>query len=771
MRPIRIRIENFIGLSNVNISFEDKELFVIQGPNGSGKSSLLEAIYFALFGKTLRHGGKYKREEVVNKASSIGRALVELEFSHQGKRWRVKREILRSKDTGAAYLECLDDGEKVQGNSEVSKRISKILGFTDDTFKTTVLLPQGKITSFLELSSTERMRVLKDLLGGEKVYRIAELVKFDLREMEGNLNALKAQIGAIDLEGLRKEKESLVRKISDLEIELSKIVERINSLSEELRRDRERERLLRDLALEKELLNKAESRKAELFRELHELDEALKEDGAKIRGLESDLKVAEEVLIREEKLLNRFRSISLEVSPLRAEIRSLEKDIKAKREKVNHFKVDIDRIGSEVAKLRKEYESLERELEEVENDYERKRTGYMVVELKKRLKVGDVCPICGSIVVKVNHGAIESSLAELSSLREARDRIRKELEKKRGLISSKDKEREEKERQRNELLSEIEDKERSIKEKEKKISELLELFGLKEEEIDRALSEQDTKVKNIREKVSELKQSLSRLEESRKSKIRERERISLELGRLEEEVKLRRDKISEMELREGIGLSLDEVNRQIELKEKELERLRAFERSIGEELSVSKERLKFVDEKIENHAILERKIRELTDEVSLLSKLNETLYDSNFPKFLLSQYLMDAARIANDYYLPKLSRSRYSIEATVDFDLRVLDNDLAKEERDIKELSGGEKVLISFALALGIAEVLAGGLEAFFIDEGFSPLDRENLGIVAHELLGLEGKGKLIGIITHDPLFADYFPVKLKVEGGRASWV
>ena len=92
MRPLRLYARNFIGLREVNISFENKGLFVIQGPNGAGKSSILEAIYFALFGKTIRHDRGY--EGVVNKLSSENKALVELEFLHHGKRWRVKLSLI-----------------------------------------------------------------------------------------------------------------------------------------------------------------------------------------------------------------------------------------------------------------------------------------------------------------------------------------------------------------------------------------------------------------------------------------------------------------------------------------------------------------------------------------------------------------------------------------------------------------------------------------------------------------------------------------------------
>ena len=72
----------------------------------------------------------------------------------------------------------------------------------------------------------------------------------------------------------------------------------------------------------------------------------------------------------------------------------------------------------------------------------------------------------------------------------------------------------------------------------------------------------------------------------------------------------------------------------------------------------------------------------------------------------------------------------------------------------VKDLSGGEKFLISLALSLGLSAVVqsrAGGIkiDAMFIDEGFGSLDtgllREAVGI----LCGLSSERNTIGIISH----------------------
>ncbi len=80
--------------------------------------------------------------------------------------------------------------------------------------------------------------------------------------------------------------------------------------------------------------------------------------------------------------------------------------------------------------------------------------------------------------------------------------------------------------------------------------------------------------------------------------------------------------------------------------------------------------------------------------------------------------------------------------------------------------------MVSLALAIAIAETSTGQMELFFIDEGFSALDEENKSRIASALKQMEKLNKVIGFVTHDPQFAEYFDRKLMVtKGGVAKWI
>jgi DNA repair protein SbcC/Rad50 len=119
---------------------------------------------------------------------------------------------------------------------------------------------------------------------------------------------------------------------------------------------------------------------------------------------------------------------------------------------------------------------------------------------------------------------------------------------------------------------------------------------------------------------------------------------------------------------------------------------------------------------------------------------------------------------------------RYCIQKTANqntLELEVMDTYQANHRRSIKTLSGGEKFLISLALALGLAE-LAGRntyIESLFIDEGFGTLDSNTLDIAISALETLQMGGKLIGIISHVDALKERITTQVQVvkSGGGFS--
>ncbi len=85
--------------------------------------------------------------------------------------------------------------------------------------------------------------------------------------------------------------------------------------------------------------------------------------------------------------------------------------------------------------------------------------------------------------------------------------------------------------------------------------------------------------------------------------------------------------------------------------------------------------------------------------------------------------------------------------------------------RDINTLSGGERFLISLALALGLSDLVSHktAIDSLFLDEGFGTLDADTLDVVLDALDNLNLSGKMIGIISHVEALKIRIPLQIKV--------
>ena len=122
----------------------------------------------------------------------------------------------------------------------------------------------------------------------------------------------------------------------------------------------------------------------------------------------------------------------------------------------------------------------------------------------------------------------------------------------------------------------------------------------------------------------------------------------------------------------------------------------------------------------------------------------------NFAQALTFEYLIGLANrqlhnMSERYILKRVG------DAVNPFELAVIDKFQNCDERTAKNLSGGEKFIVSLSLALGLAN-MAGknmNIDTMFIDEGFGTLDSDYLDVALTALANLQNEGKLIGVISH----------------------
>ena len=122
--------------------------------------------------------------------------------------------------------------------------------------------------------------------------------------------------------------------------------------------------------------------------------------------------------------------------------------------------------------------------------------------------------------------------------------------------------------------------------------------------------------------------------------------------------------------------------------------------------------------------------------------------------------------LASDQLLLLAPRYGLSRAPGVDLSLQVIDRDMGEEVRGVRSLSGGERFLVSLALALALSKLAARKqlIETLFIDEGFGALDSGSLDLAMEGLEAIQNEGRTIGVISHVDAMKDRILTQIVVE-------
>jgi exonuclease SbcC len=180
-------------------------------------------------------------------------------------------------------------------------------------------------------------------------------------------------------------------------------------------------------------------------------------------------------------------------------------------------------------------------------------------------------------------------------------------------------------------------------------------------------------------------------------------------------------------------------------------------------------------------APVEREFAELVALTDVVNGRGQNARQMSLRSYVLAARLEEVAESATQR-LRRMSQGRYSFVHTDargthgrrgGLGLDVLD-DYSGQIRPAKTLSGGESFLASLALALGLADVVAGEtggamLDTLFVDEGFGTLDADTLDLVMDTLDELRAGGRVVGLVSHVEELRQRIPMRLRVRKARTG--
>lgn len=204
MRVVSLRLQDWRCFEDCSLELPDG-LIGVRGPNGAGKSTLVEAIGWALFGKT-RKGGRVA--ELRRQGTGRGRSSVELVLQLGETVYRVERVV-----GGQANL-WIDDVLECSRSRDTNARIARELDLTWEVFARTVFAQQKDVAA-LDPSQTapQRQAHVERLLGLGRFRRAAEAARGDARRLAAELDGLREM--APDLPALEAELEQAERDAAE----------------------------------------------------------------------------------------------------------------------------------------------------------------------------------------------------------------------------------------------------------------------------------------------------------------------------------------------------------------------------------------------------------------------------------------------------------------------------------------------------------------------------------------------------------------------------
>lgn len=191
-------------------------LIGIIGKNGSGKSTLFEGILFALYGEAKKRGNKDILRNA--NASSKDAVVVELDFEFEAKEYKVVREFRGKSMTANAKF--YKNGElTTSGAKEVTAAIVKLTKMSKDAFMHTLFASQKELTSLSSLKNEDRKKMIRRLLGLEKIDFVEKELIEKSRELKREINASAEYLLSEDE---LKSKKALIKENSAIKKEFEK---------------------------------------------------------------------------------------------------------------------------------------------------------------------------------------------------------------------------------------------------------------------------------------------------------------------------------------------------------------------------------------------------------------------------------------------------------------------------------------------------------------------------------------------------------------------
>lgn len=241
--PEKIKIVNLFAHKDSYYEFEKNTCTVIFGRNetdkglennGAGKSTLFEAICIALTGESLR---AIRKENFINREEDS----CEIDFTLTNPILKVELRIIRRFFRGgkSSQVEVWENGERnkeMTSVGEANKRIIELIGISREDLLRYYIISQDSHYTFFTASDAEKKEIMNRITSADMINPIIEELGMRLKEKQAEYNDIEYEITKVaDRKELLLEQQEEVLKNSDTSKEKELILKRISDGTEEIK--------------------------------------------------------------------------------------------------------------------------------------------------------------------------------------------------------------------------------------------------------------------------------------------------------------------------------------------------------------------------------------------------------------------------------------------------------------------------------------------------------------------------------------------------------
>jgi exonuclease SbcC len=214
--------------------FENSGVFLIHGITGSGKTTILDAMTYALYGKS--SGGQ--RGDITAMRCQLCKeeipTEVEFIFKVKEKTYKFTRNLnIRTKRNGTKEYTSVQNAMFLDKDGvfvpffenpkikDVEQKSCEIIGLNHEQFIQVIMLPQGKFEKLLIAKSEEKEEILVTLFNAEKWQEAAEWICNEARNISRDVTVKRENINMI----LKSENAGTVEDLDNQISELNRNIE------------------------------------------------------------------------------------------------------------------------------------------------------------------------------------------------------------------------------------------------------------------------------------------------------------------------------------------------------------------------------------------------------------------------------------------------------------------------------------------------------------------------------------------------------------------